>query len=799
MDAIVSLVILLLVSEAGASKHADRPTGLAVTSPRTMAPMEYWQAVLPETPIPKAIHDLLTQSTGQASKDNKGATQGHNIGANHSQGKIFSKGPHKVRKEDEVEMQMQISNPQFEDHKKVLILKGVNNHILLYGPKGKEDLGKISTSYGPQVDEDVRKVTALYGSQHEKDLRKISTSYGPQGEENLKKISTSYGSQGEEELRKISTSYGSQGEEDLRKVTASYGSQHEEDLRKISTSYGPQGEEDLRKVTASYGSQHEEDLRKISTSYASQGEDDLRKISTSYGPQVDEDVRKVTTLYGSQHEEDLRKISTSYGHQGQDDLRKISTSYGSQGEEDLRKVSTSYGSKHEEDLRKISTSYGAQGEEDLRKISTSYGSQGGEEDLRKMRTSYGSQGEEDLRKISTSYGSEGEEELRKISTSYESQGEEDLRKISTSYGSHGDKDLRKINTLYGSQGDKDSRKISTSYGSQGDEGLRKINTLYGSQGDEDLRKISTSYGSRGEYLRKINTSYGPQGDNDLKKISTSYGSKGEDNSLKITVFDNQQIASKKVEASKEHMHNHVHSHNDNGNKVADVFFFHDVLRPGSMITPIIPPTTSLPTLLPRHEANSLPFSTKRLDDILAMFTPASRAMADEIRWTLDTCEHPRPVPGENAGCATSLESLAKLPAALLGTRNVRAISGDMPVDPAGTMARRGRYNVTAVQKLSESPVAAVCHDLTYPYAVFYCHTTNPTAAYLVTLEAEDSAAPAMEALAVCHLDTSQWSPRQPFLVAHNLRPGDVAVCHFLSKLSIVWVPAEEQGGVRAAL
>ncbi|CAL5038177.1 unnamed protein product [Urochloa decumbens] len=564
MDAIVSLVILLLVSEAGASKHADRPTGLAVTSPRTMAPMEYWQAVLPETPIPKAIHDLLTQSTGQASKDNKGATQGHNIGANHSQGKIFSKGPHKVRKEDEVEMQMQISNPQFEDHKKVLILKGVNNHILLYGPKGKEDLGKISTSYGPQVDEDVRKVTALYGSQHEKDLRKISTSYGPQGEENLKKISTSYGSQGEEELRKISTSYGSQGEEDLRK-------------------------------------------------------------------------------------------------------------------------------------------------------------------------------------ISTSYGSEGEEELRKISTSYESQGEEDLRKISTSYGSHGDKDLRKINTLYGSQGDKDSRKISTSYGSQGDEGLRKINTLYGSQGDEDLRKISTSYGSR------------------------------------------------------EHMHNHVHSHNDNGNKVADVFFFHDVLRPGSMITPIIPPTTSLPTLLPRHEANSLPFSTKRLDDILAMFTPASRAMADEIRWTLDTCEHPRPVPGENAGCATSLESLAKLPAALLGTRNVRAISGDMPVDPAGTMARRGRYNVTAVQKLSESPVAAVCHDLTYPYAVFYCHTTNPTAAYLVTLEAEDSAAPAMEALAVCHLDTSQWSPRQPFLVAHNLRPGDVAVCHFLSKLSIVWVPAEEQGGVRAAL
>ncbi|CAN6164194.1 unnamed protein product [Urochloa humidicola] len=139
-------------------------------------------------------------------------------------------------------------------------------------------------------------------------------------------------------------------------------------------------------------------------------------------------------------------------------------------------------------------------------------------------------------------------------------------------------------------------------------------------------------------------------------------------------------------------------------------------------------------------------------------------------------------------------ALARLPAALLGTRNVRAFSGEMPVDPVGTKAQRGRYNVTAVRSLSESPMVAVCHEVTYPYAVFYCHTINPTAAYLVTLAAEDRASPAMEALAVCHLDTSLWSPRQPFLVAHNLRPGDAAVCHFLSKLSIVWVPADEQQG-----
>ncbi|ONM03930.1 BURP domain protein RD22 [Zea mays] len=246
-----------------------------------------------------------------------------------------------------------------------------------------------------------------------------------------------------------------------------------------------------------------------------------------------------------------------------------------------------------------------------------------------------------------------------------------------------------------------------------------------------------------------------------------------------------------------HHHDHaaVHIHSSGNKLVADVFFFHDVLRPGSVITPIIPPTITLPPLLPLREADALPFSTGRFADILAMFAPTtSDAMGEEIRSTLDTCENTRPLPGEKAACATSLESLARIPAVLLGTRNVRAFSGDMPTDPAGTSAKRGRYNVTAVQKLSESLTAAACHDLTYPYVVFYCHTTNPAATYLVKLAAQDGGTPDMEALVVCHLDTSLWSPRHPFLVAHSLKPGDDAVvCHFLSKLSIVWVPAGEQG------
>lgn len=237
-----------------------------------------------------------------------------------------------------------------------------------------------------------------------------------------------------------------------------------------------------------------------------------------------------------------------------------------------------------------------------------------------------------------------------------------------------------------------------------------------------------------------------------------------------------------------------------GRRKRQMSFFHDMLRPGSLITPTIPPTTSMPALLSGNVADSIPFTTEHLSDIITMFAPASLTMTREIRWTLDTCEHPRTLPGQKAGCATSLESLAEMPASLLGRRNVHAFSAmDLPMDAPGTPALRGRYNVTAARKLSGSSSEVVtCHDLTFPYAVYYCHTSSPTAAYMVTLASvEEGASPAtMEVMAVCHLDTSLWSPKNPFFELHNVRPGDVAVCHFLTKLSIIWVTVDEHADAR---
>ncbi|KAL6596611.1 hypothetical protein ACP70R_047254 [Stipagrostis hirtigluma subsp. patula] len=457
---------------------------------------------------------------------------------------------------------------------------------------------------------------------------------------------------------------------------------------------------------------------------------------------------------------------------------------------------------HSEEDQKTTVSYGSQGEGYPRKTTVSYGFQG-EDNIRKVIVAYGLQAKKKSSNIEMAYGFDPP---RKTSMPYQSQGKDEPRKVKVTYGSQDKKDPRKTTVSYGFQGEDNTRKAIVAYGLQAKKKSKNIEMAYGFDNIEDPRKTTVSYQSQGEdEPRKTTVSYGPQGE----EKTTSYGSQNEnDDPQKTTVSygsaSEKDLGKTTMSYSFKDMHDHGNNNNNNGNEmVADVFFFHDVLRPGTVITPTIPPTTSLPSLLPRRIADTIPFCTERYADIVEMFAPAwalSPATTKEIRWTLDICEHPRPLPGEKAGCATSLEALVEIPAALLGTCAVRAFSGDMPVDPDDAPARRGRHAITAVRKLSESPEVLTCHDLVYPYAVFYCHTAHLVETYAVTLvaEEEDGAPAPMEVLAVCHLDTSEWDPENPFFVAHNLKPGDVAVCHFLPKLSIIWVPTGEPGDARDA-
>ncbi|EMS63252.1 hypothetical protein TRIUR3_16460 [Triticum urartu] len=592
-----------------------------------------------------------------------------------------------------------------------------------------------------------------------KGLRKIGPYYkklkseADQGEEH-----SHTASQAEHKLKEDSLSYGSKGGDNLKEVSVSYGAKVGERPEKVSVSYGV-GAKDVPK--RDFVAQ--EDVKEVSLSYESKGENNLKEVSVSHGSKDRDFVAQ---------EGDLKEVSVSYGlDEGKNEHIEVLN----QGEDDPHRVTMSYRPEQEDDPNKATMTYRAEQEDDPNKVTMSYRSEQ----------------EEDPHKVTMSYGSEQEDDPNKVTMTYRSEQEEDPHKVTMSYGSQQEDDPNKATMTYMSEQQEDPHKVTMSYGSNHAEYTNKLTMTYGSKDEVDPNKATMSYRSEHE--------------NDLKTVSTGHMAHIEENRAGYLIkyhFSNEIFFSllHVFQATGKASH-HVHSHSHMNKRQADVFFFRDMLRPGSMITPTIPPTNSLPTLLPRHVADSLPFSIERFPDIVAMFAPTSLGMIRDIRWTLDTCEHPRTLPGEKAGCATSLESLGELTTSLLGTSTVRAFSAaKLPVEAPGTPALRGRYNVTAARRLSKSSEIVTCHDLTYPYAVYYCHTSNPTAAYAVTLASVDGgAAPAtMEALAVCHLDTSQWSLKHPFFALHNVKPGDVAVCHFLTKLSVVWVQAGEPGNAHAA-
>ncbi|CAA7402720.1 unnamed protein product [Spirodela intermedia] len=201
---------------------------------------------------------------------------------------------------------------------------------------------------------------------------------------------------------------------------------------------------------------------------------------------------------------------------------------------------------------------------------------------------------------------------------------------------------------------------------------------------------------------------------------------------------------------------------------ADValFFQEKDLVPGSKMNLHFTRTASNSAFLPRSVANSIPFSSAKMSDILSLLSvePHSEKAA-AIEKTLHRCEEPA-VAGETSFCATSLESMVDFTTASLGSRDLQTYV----IAPSG------------VQKLAGGKAVA-CHAQSYAYAVFYCHATRATKSYVVSLAGKDGTL--VEAVVVCHTDTSSWNPKHIAFQLLKVSPG-TPVCHFLPQDHVVW-------------
>ena len=93
------------------------------------------------------------------------------------------------------------------------------------------------------------------------------------------------------------------------------------------------------------------------------------------------------------------------------------------------------------------------------------------------------------------------------------------------------------------------------------------------------------------------------------------------------------------------------------------------------------------------------------------------------------------------------------------------------------------YTLTGVTHPVADPLV-VCHMEPYAYAVFACHLTRATRAYIVSMAGEDGTD--VEAVALCHADTAGWNPTHVAFQVLKVKPGGAPVCHFLPQDHVVW-------------
>jgi len=185
--------------------------------------------------------------------------------------------------------------------------------------------------------------------------------------------------------------------------------------------------------------------------------------------------------------------------------------------------------------------------------------------------------------------------------------------------------------------------------------------------------------------------------------------------------------------------------------------------------------------LPREVANSIPFSSIKLENIFNKFSIKEGSKEAEIvKRTISECEA-NGIKGEEKVCVTSLESMVDFTISKLGN-NVEAVSTEVSKENSGLQ----QYVIAkGVKKLGEKNKTIVCHKENYPYAVFYCHKTDSTEVYSVPSECVDGNM--VKTIVVCHTDTSQWNPKHLAFYVLKVQPGTVPICHILPQDHVVWV------------
>ncbi|KAJ6898172.1 hypothetical protein NC652_024869 [Populus alba x Populus x berolinensis] len=216
------------------------------------------------------------------------------------------------------------------------------------------------------------------------------------------------------------------------------------------------------------------------------------------------------------------------------------------------------------------------------------------------------------------------------------------------------------------------------------------------------------------------------------------------------------------------------------------FFRESMLKEGSeMPMPDIRDKMPKRSFLPRSIISKIPFSASKVGLIKEIFHASDNSSMERIILdAVEECER-APSPGETKRCVGSAEDLIDFAISVLG-RNVAVRTTD------NVEGSKKNVTIGTIKGINGGRVtkSVSCHQSLYPYLLYYCHSVPKVRVYEADLLDPNSKTKINHGVAICHLDTSSWSPTHGAFLALGSGPGRIEVCHWIFENDMTWTIAE---------
>ncbi|XP_076939450.1 polygalacturonase 1 beta-like protein 3 [Bidens hawaiensis] len=216
------------------------------------------------------------------------------------------------------------------------------------------------------------------------------------------------------------------------------------------------------------------------------------------------------------------------------------------------------------------------------------------------------------------------------------------------------------------------------------------------------------------------------------------------------------------------------------------FFREKMLKKGTvMMMPDIVDKMPRRSFLPRSITSKLPFASDKLSDVKEVFQARDKSIMERVLVnTLAECER-APSPGETKRCVGSIEDMVDFAVSVLGHDVVVRTTENVIGSKKEVMI--GKVNRVNGGKLTKS---VSCHQSLYPYLMYYCHSVPKVRVYVAEILDVSTKKKINTGVAICHIDTSSWSPGHGAFIALGSGPGRIEVCHWIFENDMTWTTAD---------